>query len=134
MILLIIVSMIRLSYCQENSNDYPSVIEIQGDTLIAITEENLDSILVDYVDLEMYKKKDSINNTIIEDYKENNERYKMIIFEKDKQLILKDSIVENQEEIIYNKDKIVDEQGRTIKSLKYFVYCLTALSVVLSIK
>lgn len=115
--------MIKLGICQEDSMEsktkYPKIVVIDGDTLILITTENVDSINTTYITLDEYKQRDSVNNTIISMYEYREENFwKPILKEKDYQLAVKDTIIDNKDKIIDNQDTIIEEKDDKIKRLK----------------
>jgi len=132
------MSTIKLGICQNdltaNNEEYPKIVVIEKDTLVLITIENVDSINSTYITLDEYITMDSINKSIISMHEEREDNFwKPIIDEKDKQINTQDTIINNQKTIIKNSDFIIKEKDDKITKLKIHRAVAIGIAILMTI-
>lgn len=95
------------------ASKYPSQLVLpNNDTIVAIKMRHVDTINTLYLELQKYKKLDSLNEKKINELNKQSKIYKSIIDEKDIQINTMDSIIVNKNKIIKNKDEIIEEKDK----------------------
>jgi len=125
-----LVLLFLTTYCR---NEYPRIIVYEGDTLVLITMNQVDSLNITYATVDEYKEfNDSLKASIIE--------YELVII-KDKQII-KNLTDKNKActGVVGEKDIIIEEHEKDNKKLKnknkrlkFFNRILTATTTVLAV-
>lgn len=115
------------------SSEYPKKIVYEGDTLVLITMDQVDSLNITYATVDEYKElSDSLNSSIV--------GYELVIV-KDKEIIkeikekvkLKDGIIKEKDVIIDEDKKIIEKLKRKNDRLKFFNGVLTVATTVLGV-
>ena len=108
--------MIKSSFSQDG---YPKKIVIDKDTVCAVTIAQLDSINKEHIDKkECYELRDSLNSQIRNHIVYENDQ-RQIIINQDKELYAKNNIIQQKDVIIDSSDKLLKNQERKIKWLKF---------------
>jgi hypothetical protein len=140
--LLILISLTKLSFCQIglNNTEYPKVMIIDGDTVCVLSMENLDSVNVKLVDKESCDQElsncediNDKNDQLLKEELDKNSKNQELLQEKDVQLTEKDNIIENQKTIIGNNDDIVKEKDKKIRRANLKFGTSTVLSAILAV-
>lgn len=111
--------MINLPIYGNSLNDYPKIIEIEGDTLYLLNEENIDSILFSYTLLDELKRQIQISNDIIDEFKRKDVLYEDKINILETKSSFQDSIINNFDyKLIINEEKFDQKEKEYKKKIR----------------
>jgi hypothetical protein len=118
-IFLILITIQSLSFLRAESNNFPKITILEGDTIFLLNERNLDSVNKIFLQSDEYLRKYKISDSLNMEFKKREKDFKSIINEERQKNKIKDTIISSKDSVIINKDNIINEKEKIIKRHKW---------------